>query len=70
LTNAELLAILLRSGVKGSSAVDLGRKLITKFNTFRNMNHTDISQWKELLLPIHKEKNTRANISVKGAECF
>jgi len=47
LTNAELLAILLRSGVKGSSAVDLGRKVITKFNTFRNMNHTDISQWKE-----------------------
>lgn len=47
LTNAELLAILLRSGIKGNSAVDLGRKLITKFNTFRNMSHTDISQWKE-----------------------
>lgn len=47
LTNTELLAILLRSGFKGNSAVDLGRKLITKFNTFRNMSHTDISQWKE-----------------------
>lgn len=48
LTNAELLAILLRSGVKGNSAVDLGRKLITKFSTFRNMGHTDITQWKEI----------------------
>jgi len=48
LTNAELLAILLRSGVKGNSALDLGRKLIAKFNTFRNLSHTDISQWKEI----------------------
>lgn len=47
LTDAELLAILLRSGTKGDSAVDLGRKLITKFKTFRNMTHTDISQWRE-----------------------
>lgn len=48
LTDTELLAILLRSGVKGNSAVDLGRKLITKFSTFRNMSHTDITQWKEI----------------------
>lgn len=47
LTDAELLAILLRSGVKGNSALDLGRKLMMKFKTFRNMSHTDISQWKE-----------------------
>lgn len=47
LTDAELLAILLRSGVKGNSAVDLGRKLMMRFKTFRNMSHTDISQWKE-----------------------
>jgi len=40
LTNAELLAILLRSGVKGSSAVDLGRKIVAKFKTFRNLSHT------------------------------
>ncbi len=47
LTNAELLAILLRTGVKGSSAVDLGRKIIAKFKTFRNMSHTDLRDWKE-----------------------
>jgi len=47
LTNTELLAILLRTGIKGESAVDLGRKIMQKFRTFRNMSHTDISQWKE-----------------------
>lgn len=31
LSNTELLAILLRSGVKGQSAIDLARKIIQKF---------------------------------------
>ncbi|PJC47099.1 MAG: hypothetical protein CO035_07475, partial [Candidatus Omnitrophica bacterium CG_4_9_14_0_2_um_filter_42_8] len=43
LTNAELLAILFRSGVKGASAVDLGREVMEHFKTFRNMSHTNIS---------------------------
>jgi len=47
LSNTELLAILLRTGIKGESAIDLARKIIQKFKTFRNMSHTDISQWKE-----------------------
>lgn len=47
LANSELLAILLRSGVKGQSAIDLARKILEKFKTFRNMSHTDLSQWKE-----------------------
>ncbi|KPK42903.1 MAG: hypothetical protein AMJ78_00645 [Omnitrophica WOR_2 bacterium SM23_29] len=47
LSNAELLAILLRSGVKGQSAIDLARKILSKFGTFRNMSHTDIRDWKE-----------------------
>lgn len=47
LSNAELLAILLRSGVKGQSAVDLSRTILAKFGTFRNMSHTDIRDWKE-----------------------
>jgi DNA repair protein RadC len=47
LSNSELLAILLRTGVKGVSAIDLARKIIDKFGTFRNMNHTDIRDWKE-----------------------
>ncbi|MBL7131750.1 MAG: DNA repair protein RadC [Candidatus Omnitrophica bacterium] len=47
LSNTELLAILLRSGVKGQSAIDLAHKILTKFKTFRNMSHTDIRDWKE-----------------------
>ena len=48
LSNSELLAILLRTGSKGVSAVDLSRKILEKFGTFRNMSHTDIRDWKEL----------------------
>lgn len=44
LTNAELLAILFRTGVKGMSAVDLGRQVVENFKTFRNMSHADISK--------------------------
>jgi DNA repair protein RadC len=47
LSNSELLAILLRSGVKGVSAIDLARQIIDKFGTFRNMNHTDMREWKK-----------------------
>lgn len=47
LSNAELLAILLRSGTKGQSAVDIARKIIQKFKTFRGMSHIALSNWKE-----------------------
>ncbi len=47
LSSTELLAILLRTGMKGESAIDLARKIIQKFKTFRNMSHTDIRDWKE-----------------------
>jgi len=47
LTNSELLAILLRTGTKGSSAIDLARKIMKKFGTFRNMLHVDVRDWKE-----------------------
>jgi len=47
LSNTELIAILLRSGIKGQSAIDLSRKILSKFKTFRNMSHTDIRDWKE-----------------------
>lgn len=47
LSNSELLAILLRTGVKGQSAIDLARKIIDRFGTFRNMSHSDNRNWKE-----------------------
>ncbi len=47
LSNSELLAILLRTGVKGQSAVELARKILIKFKTFRHMAHADPSEWSE-----------------------
>lgn len=47
LSNSELLAILLRTGTNGTSAIDLARKILKKFSTFRNMAHTDTRDWKE-----------------------
>jgi DNA repair protein RadC len=47
LSNSELLAILLRTGTNGSSAIDIARKVMKKFGTFRNMVHTDSRDWKE-----------------------
>ena len=47
LSNSELLAILLRTGTNGASAVDVARKVMKKFGTFRNMAHTDVRDWKE-----------------------
>jgi len=47
LSNSELLAILLSTGTRGQSALDLSRKILEKFKTFRNMSHTDSRDWKE-----------------------
>ncbi|PKN04464.1 MAG: hypothetical protein CVU74_06750 [Deltaproteobacteria bacterium HGW-Deltaproteobacteria-9] len=47
LSNSELLAILLRTGSAGNSAIDLARGIMEKFGTFRNMSHTDTREWKE-----------------------
>lgn len=45
LTNSELLAILLRTGVRGMSATELARRMMESFGTFRNMHHTDLRRW-------------------------
>jgi len=47
LTNAELLAILLRTGRKGENAIDLARKILQKFKNFRNISKVDLNSWKE-----------------------
>jgi len=47
LTDSELLAIIIRSGAKSLSALDLARKILHKFKTFRSLSHTDPSQWRE-----------------------
>lgn len=65
LSNTELLAILLRIGVKGQSAIDLARKILDKFKTFRNMSYVDLSQWKEFKgLGIAKISQIKAAIEI------
>jgi DNA repair protein RadC len=46
LSDTELLAILLRTGVRGESALELARKIIGRFGSFRNMSHNSILKWK------------------------
>lgn len=46
LSTAELLAILLRTGCRGTSAIDLSRQVLNRFGSLRNMSHTDARDWK------------------------
>lgn len=45
LSNSELLAIVIRTGVKGESAVELSRRILTKFKTFRHMSQASVQEW-------------------------
>lgn len=45
LTDAELLAILLRVGVQGKSAVELGRELLKRFGSVQGMLTAPLSAW-------------------------
>lgn len=48
LSNAELLAILIRTGIEGSSAVDLGRELLRKFKTLRALSACDPAELRQI----------------------
>jgi DNA repair protein RadC len=45
LTNAELMAILLRCGSRGHSALDLAREILHRFCSFGEMSHVNMKQW-------------------------
>ena len=45
LSDAELLAIFLRTGVRGSTAVDLARKLLTQFNGLRGVLEASLADF-------------------------
>jgi DNA repair protein RadC len=49
LSDAELLAIFLRTGVSGKSAVDLARHLLSEFGSLRSLLEADLSTFKEQL---------------------
>jgi DNA repair protein RadC len=43
-----LLAIILRLGTKGSSAIDLAREVIRHFGGFRRMADADLAEWRKI----------------------
>lgn len=48
LSDAELLAIFLRTGLPGKSAVDLAREMITQFGGLQNLNRVSLSEWVQI----------------------
>lgn len=48
LTEAELIAILLRVGMKGKSAVELGRNILTRFGSLRAAMNAPITAWQDI----------------------
>jgi len=49
LSDAELLAILLRTGVKGKTALDISRELIRKFGSLRKIIEANLEQFSKTL---------------------
>ena len=45
LSDAELLAIFLRTGLPGKSAVDLAREMIAQFGGLQNLNRVSLTDW-------------------------
>jgi DNA repair protein RadC len=48
LTDAELVAILLRVGMHGKSAIELGREILTRFGSIKGMMHAPLDGWQEI----------------------
>lgn len=48
LSNAELIAIIIRTGTPGRSAVHIGREVLHKFRTLRSMSDADITEFREI----------------------
>jgi len=60
LSDTELLAILLRVGSRGKSAVDMARELINEFGTFRNIDSKSYAELKRKGLGIAKIAQIKA----------
>lgn len=48
LSDAELLAIFLRTGLPGKSAVELAREMIHEFGGLKNLNRVELKQWSQI----------------------
>ena len=48
LTDAELLAILISSGIKGKSAEEIAEEILTKFGSFKGMANQPLNKFLEI----------------------
>jgi len=48
LSDSELLAIVLVTGTRGASALDLGRRIVQRFGSLRELCAPDIARWQEI----------------------
>lgn len=64
LSDTELLAILLRVGSSGKSAVDMARELINQFGSFRNIDTKSFAELKRKGLGIAKISQIKAAIEI------
>ncbi|MCX5694638.1 MAG: DNA repair protein RadC [Candidatus Omnitrophica bacterium] len=48
LNDSELLAIILRTGIRGQSALDMARSILETFGSFRRIGQVDLHYWKKL----------------------
>ena len=48
LSDSELLAIILRLGIKGASAIDLAREVLGHFGGFRRMADANLDEWRQI----------------------
>ena len=48
LTDAELIAIILRTGLKGHSAIEVGRELIQKFGSLSELARASLGELQEV----------------------
>jgi DNA repair protein RadC len=65
LSNAELLAILLKNGTKGENALELARKIILKFQTLRSLCNASNAEFREFKgLGIAKIAQLKAAIEI------
>jgi len=64
LSDTELLAILLRVGSSGKSAVDMARELINQYETFRNIDSRSFAELRRKGLGIAKIAQIKAAIEI------
>jgi len=48
LTDAELLAILLRTGTQGKSAIDISKKVLSDYGSFKGLAGRDMNEIKKI----------------------